>query len=61
MRQGDLVGGVFPTKGIASEVLNGKRQLTYEHVARLAKVFHVSPAAFYGAAPHEDGKDILEA
>jgi len=30
MRQGDLVGGVFPTKGIASEVLNGKRQLTYE-------------------------------
>ncbi len=47
MRQGDLVGRVFPTKGIASEVLNGKRQLTYEHVARLAEVFHVSPAAFY--------------
>jgi len=51
MRQGDLVGRVFPTKGIASEVLNGKRPLTYEHVARLAEVFHVSPAIFYGAAP----------
>ncbi len=61
MRQGDLVGVVFPTKGIASEVLNGKRRLTYEHVARLAEVFHVSPASFYGDAPHEDGKDTLRA
>ncbi len=54
MRQGDLVGGVFPTKGIASEVLNGKRQLTYEHVGRLTEIFHVSPAVFYPAISYED-------
>ena len=47
LQQKDLVGPVFPTKGIASEVLSGKRQLTYEYVRRLAEFFHVSPALFY--------------
>jgi len=46
MRQGELVGQVFP-----SEVLHGKRRLTYDHVARLAEVFHVSPALFYPVMP----------
>lgn len=53
-RQSDLVGPVFATKSIASEVLNGKRRLTYEHVQRLARVFHISPAVFY-PDPREAG------
>lgn len=42
-----LVGPVFPTKGIASEILNGKRRLTYDFVQRLATFFEVSPDLFY--------------
>ena len=49
--QKDLVGPVFPTKGIASEVLSGKRSLTYEYVRWLAEFFHVSPAVFYPRDP----------
>lgn len=52
MRQSDLVGPVFATKSIASEVLHGKRRLTYEHVRRLARVFHVSPSVFYPSERH---------
>ncbi len=42
-----LVGPVFPSKSVASEVLNGKRTLTYDFVARLAAFFAVSPAFFF--------------
>ena len=42
-----FAGPVFATKSIASEVLNGKRRLTYDHVDRLAQFFHVSPSVFY--------------
>ncbi len=49
LRQGDLVGAVFPTKSVASAVLTGRRRLTYEHVDMLAHFFHVSPAAFYAS------------
>ena len=47
LEQQDLVGPVFATKSVASEVLSGKRRLTYEHVERLAHFFHVSPSVFY--------------
>lgn len=47
LRQSDLVGPVFATRSIASEVLNGKRRLTYEHVQKLAQLFHVSPSVFF--------------
>ena len=47
LRQKDLVGPVFPTESVASEVLSGKRKLTYDFVARLADFFHVSPTIFY--------------
>ena len=50
--QQDLVGPVFATKSIVSEVLHGKRRLTYDHVSRLASFFHVSPTLFYGPASH---------
>ena len=47
LRQRDLVGPVFPTQGIASEVLSGKRKLTYNFVQKLSTFFHVSPEIFF--------------
>ena len=35
---------------VVSDVLHGKRRLTREHIERLSKRFHVSPATFY--SPH---------
>jgi HTH-type transcriptional regulator/antitoxin HigA len=53
LRQSALVGPVFPTRSLASEVLSGKRQLTYDYVRRLAEFFRVSPAVFYPTAADE--------
>lgn len=50
LKQRTLVGPVFPTDGIASEVIRGKRKLTYEFVERLSQFFHVSPSLFF---PHQ--------
>jgi HTH-type transcriptional regulator/antitoxin HigA len=46
LRQKDLVGIVFPSEGVASEVLNGKRRLTLAFIERLGNFFHLPPAAF---------------
>jgi HTH-type transcriptional regulator / antitoxin HigA len=46
LRQKDLLD-VFGTESIASEVLNGKRELTREHIKRLSGRFGVSPAVFF--------------
>ncbi len=46
LRQKDLLD-VFGTESIASEVLRGKRELTKQHIRRLSKKFHVSPAVFF--------------
>ena len=46
LRQKDLVP-LFGTESIVSEVLSGKRELQAKHIERLAKFFHVSPAAFF--------------
>lgn len=45
LKQKDLIG-VFETASVASEVLKGKRALTAEHIRRLGKRFHISPAIF---------------
>jgi HTH-type transcriptional regulator/antitoxin HigA len=45
LKQKDLVG-VFETASVASEVLNGKRALTTEHIRRLGKRFNISPVVF---------------
>ena len=37
---------VFGSKGIASEVINGKRAISKMHAKKLAAFFHVSPALF---------------
>jgi HTH-type transcriptional regulator / antitoxin HigA len=46
LKQKDLVP-IFKTESIVSAVLNGHRQLTIEHIQKLAAFFHVSPAAFF--------------
>ncbi len=44
-RQKDLLG-VFGSKGIASEVVRGRRAISRTQAKRLARFFHVSPALF---------------
>jgi len=44
-RQKDLFG-VFGSKGIASEVVRGRRAISRTQAKRLAQFFHVSPALF---------------
>ena len=46
LRQKDLAD-VFGTESIVSDVLNGKRNLTKEHIRKLSKRFNVSPAVFF--------------
>jgi HTH-type transcriptional regulator / antitoxin HigA len=46
LRQKDLVP-IFKTESIVSDVLNGRRKLTVEHIQKLADFFHVSPAVFF--------------
>jgi HTH-type transcriptional regulator / antitoxin HigA len=46
LRQKDLVD-VFGTESIVSDVLNGKTDLTKDHITRLSVRFHVSPAVFF--------------
>ena len=38
---------VFGTASIVSEVMNGKRELNKEQIARLSARFHVSPELFF--------------
>lgn len=45
LRQADLLD-IFGSKGIASEVFNGKRQISKTHAIRLGKKFNVDPALF---------------
>ena len=46
LKQKELVP-IFKTESIVSEVINGHRQLTIEHIQKLALFFHVSPAVFF--------------
>jgi HTH-type transcriptional regulator/antitoxin HigA len=45
LRQADLIE-VFGAKGIVSEVLNGKRQISKSHALKLGEFFHLNPALF---------------
>jgi HTH-type transcriptional regulator / antitoxin HigA len=45
LKQKDLVD-VFGTPSIVSEVLNGKRGLTIEHIKKLSRRFRLSPEVF---------------
>jgi HTH-type transcriptional regulator/antitoxin HigA len=46
LKQKDLVS-IFGTPSIISEVLNGKRRLTTEHIRKLSRRFPVSPELFF--------------
>jgi len=45
LKQKDLLD-VFGTPSIVSEVLNGKRNLTTQHIRKLSRRFNVSPELF---------------
>ena len=46
LRQADLIE-VFGSKGIASEVLSGKRQISKSHALKLGEFFNLNPALFW--------------
>ena len=46
MRQKDLVY-IFKSESIVSDVLHEKRQLTTEHIQKIAEFFSVSSAVFF--------------
>lgn len=46
LRQADLLP-VFGSRSVASDVLNGKREPSKDHIRKLAEFFHLSPAAFF--------------
>lgn len=48
LKQKELIP-IFKTESIVSAILNGHRQLTVEHIQKLAELFHVSPAVFFPA------------
>lgn len=45
LKQKDLIG-IFKTQSILSEILNGKRSLTLEHIKKLSERFNTTPAVF---------------
>jgi HTH-type transcriptional regulator / antitoxin HigA len=45
LRQADVVE-VFGSKGIASEVFSGKRQISKSHALKLGEFFNLNPALF---------------
>lgn len=46
LKQKDLIN-VFGAESTVSAVLNGKREMTREHIKRLSRRFHVSPEVFF--------------
>ena len=46
LKQKDIIP-IFKTESIVSDVLNGKRKMTAEHIQRSAEMFHLSPAVFF--------------
>ena len=51
MKQADLAD--IGSQGVVSEILSGKRDLNVRQIARLAQMFHVSPATFFQTHPGE--------
>ena len=46
LKQKNLID-VFGAETTVSAVLNGKREMTREHIKRLSERFHVSPEVFF--------------
>lgn len=45
------LGRVIGSKGVASELLNGKREPSKAQIRKLAEFFRVAPGAFFGPSP----------
>lgn len=45
------LGALFKSKGVASEILSGKRPLTLKRIEKLAAYFRVEPAIFVRPRP----------
>ena len=45
LKQADLLP-VFGSRSIASDVINGKREPSKQHIRKLGEFFHISPALF---------------
>ncbi|MCB9148501.1 MAG: transcriptional regulator [Caldilineaceae bacterium] len=58
LKQIDLIS-IFKTRSIASAVLSGKRQLTVEHINKLAAFFHLPHMLFF--EPLVDEADLSNA
>ena len=46
LTQADLVREGVGSRGVVSEMVNGKRQISKQQAKKLANLFHVSPALF---------------
>ena len=46
LTQSDLAAD-FGGQSVVSNIINGKRQLTREHIEKLSRKFSISPASFY--------------
>ena len=46
------LGRVIGSKGVASELLNGRREPSKAQIRKLAEFFRVEPGAFFGPSPH---------
>lgn len=57
LKQKDLIP-IFKTESIVSDVINGKRKLTVEHIQKLADFFKISPAVFF--PENSSGKNFSE-
>ncbi len=59
LRQKDLVP-IFKTESIVSDILREKRQLTTQHIQKLAEFFCISPAAFLPLHPASKDSQQIE-
>ncbi|MCC3407776.1 MAG: transcriptional regulator [Microcoleus sp. PH2017_10_PVI_O_A] len=59
LRQKDLLP-IFKTESIVSDILHKKRELTTEHIQKLAEFFCVSPAAFFPLNPASKNSQPIE-
>jgi HTH-type transcriptional regulator/antitoxin HigA len=50
LKQKDLVGNVFESPSVVSEIMSGKRPLTLDHIKRLSSRFNIPVSVFIGKA-----------
>ena len=50
LKQKDLVGDVFESASVVSEILSGKRSFTLDHIKRLSSRFNVPVSVFISKA-----------